>query len=53
MVEMWVKILSLLIFIAIIVSADILYFRNDFKKRLIFNVVVFLIYLAIYVTFLN
>jgi len=53
MVESWVKILSLVIFIAIIVGVDFLYLRDDFKKRLVFNVVVFLAYLAIYVTFLD
>lgn len=53
MVELWVKLISLLIFIAIIVGADIIYFKDDFQKRLIFNVGVFIVYLVIYVLFLN
>lgn len=46
-------IISLVIFIAIIVSVDVLFLRNDFKKRLIFNVAVFLIYLTVFLTFLS
>jgi hypothetical protein len=53
MVEISIKILSLVVFITIIVGADFLYLKNDFQKRLIFNVGVFLVYLAIYFTFLN
>ncbi|MCC7551576.1 MAG: hypothetical protein KO316_08870 [Methanobacterium sp.] len=53
MVETWVRVLSLLIFISIIIGVDFLYLRNDFRKRLVFNVGVFLVYLAIYLTFLN
>jgi type IV secretory pathway VirB2 component (pilin) len=53
MVETWVRVLSLLIFISIIIGVDFLYLRNDFRKRLVFIVGVFLVYLAIYLTFLN
>ncbi len=53
MVETWIKILSLVVFIAVIVGVDFLYLKNDFRKRLIFNVGVFLVYLAIFLTFLN
>ncbi|WP_321421264.1 hypothetical protein [uncultured Methanobacterium sp.] len=53
MVETWLKFLSLIIFIVIIVGVDFLYLRNDFRKRLAFNVGVFLVYLAIFITFLD
>ncbi len=53
MVATWVRILSLVIFIVIIVGVDFLYLKDDFRKRLTFNVGVFLVYLAIFVTFLN
>ncbi len=53
MVELTIKILSLVIFIAVIVSADVLLLRNKFWHRLIFNVAVFLVYLTIYLTYLN
>jgi hypothetical protein len=53
MVAMWVKILSLVIFMVIIVGVDIMYLKNDFRKRLAFNVGVFLVYLAIFIVFLN
>lgn len=53
MVDTWIKILSLVVFIAIIVSVDFLYLKNDFRKRLAFNVGIFLVYVAIFITFLN
>ncbi len=53
MVETTIKILSLVIFIAVIVITDVLFLRDKFKERLIFNVAVFLVYLAIYLTYLN
>ncbi|CEA14606.1 hypothetical protein [Methanobacterium formicicum] len=53
MVELWVKILSLVIFIALIVGVDFLYLKHDFRKRLTFNVGLFLVYLAIFIAFLD
>lgn len=53
MVETSIKVLSLVIFVAIIVSADLLFLKDKFWQRLAFNIGVFLVYLAIFLTYLN
>ena len=46
-------VLFILIMIAVIVSVDILFFRNQFWERLIANIGIVLVFIAFYLRFLK
>ncbi|MFZ1041651.1 MAG: hypothetical protein WAN58_10125 [Anaerolineales bacterium] len=46
-------VLFVLIMIAVIVSVDVLFFRNQFWERLIANIGIVLVFLAFYLRFLK
>jgi len=52
MANLLVNILFVIIFVAIIIFVDFKYFKNDFLKRLIVNILIVLVALAFYFTFL-
>lgn len=53
MANLTVNIIYVLIAVAIIVFLDFKYFRYDFQKRLIANIIVVIIFAALYYLFLN
>jgi hypothetical protein len=50
--NLMVNIVYVLIFAALIIFLDFKYFKNDFLKRLIVNIIIVLIAVAIYYQFL-
>ncbi len=53
MSNLMVNIIYVLIFVVIIVFLDLKYFRNEFWKRLMINILVVLIAVTIYYLFLG
>jgi hypothetical protein len=52
MANIYVNIVFVLLFVAVIVFVDMKYFRDNFFKRLVANVLIVLVALAIYFLFL-
>jgi hypothetical protein len=52
MANLIVNILYMILFVAIIVFLDFKYFRNEFFKRLIVNILIVLVAVAFYYSFL-
>jgi len=52
MANLIVNILYVILFVAIIVFLDFKYFRNEFFKRLIVNILIVLVAVAFYYSFL-
>jgi uncharacterized membrane protein len=46
-------VLFVLIMIAVVVSVDVLFFRNRFWERLIVNIGIVLVFVAVYLRFLK
>lgn len=48
-----VTILYVLLLVGLIIFLDLKYLKYDFKKRLIVNILIFLVFAAFYMLFLN
>ncbi len=53
MVRIMPAVLYLVVLIAVVVSVDLLFFRNRFLERLIANIGIVLVFMAFYLRFLK
>ena len=53
MVDTKIKILSVIIFAALVFSVDYLFFRNLFWERLLVNLIIFIVYVILFIKYIN
>jgi len=53
MIKTWIVVLFLAVMIAVVVTVDLLFFRDHFWERLIANIGIVLVFLAFYFRFLK
>jgi hypothetical protein len=53
MVGVYQKILSIIVLFIVIVSIDYLFFRNLFWERLIANIAIFLVFLVVFIKYID